>query len=75
MSKNVEAQDPVRDLVDSLPKELLHFMTAWDDVSLNDGAWWAKLEEGAEEYNKLNHTDYDTNDAVHAYCHYMEQPQ
>ena len=48
--------------------ELVGFLSAFDDDSLPDGAWWAKLEEGARAFiEEYGIEDKDENDLVHEY--------
>ena len=51
---------------------LFHFLSAgYDDDDLPDGAWWAKLESGVEDFNKINKTNYDPFDMVHEYLDWV----
>ena len=50
-----------------VPDGLEHFLEAFDNDELSDGAWWACLEEGVSAYNEVEGTDVDPNDGVHAY--------
>ena len=50
-----------------LKDEFLGFMRAANDDSLPDGAWWAKLEDAAEEFMRQHKLGDDANGAVLLY--------
>lgn len=47
--------------------KLQHFLTALDDDDLPDGAWWAKLEDGVTEWNRVNGTNLNTHETIEEY--------
>lgn len=49
------------------PADLIAYIAAHDFDDLPDGAWFATLEAAAANWNDQHGTDYDENDAVHAY--------
>lgn len=49
------------------PQELLDYIGAHDFDDLPDGAWFATMEAAAANWNNIHGTDYDENDAAHAY--------
>ena len=55
-----------------LRDEFVAFMEAHDDNDLPDGAWFARLEEGACEFLETHNLRGDQNDAVHQYLGWQE---
>ncbi len=49
------------------PQDLLNYISAHDDDDLPDGAWFANLEGAVADWNDVHGTNYDENDAAHAY--------
>ncbi len=59
-----------------LRKEFFAFMQARDNDKLPDGAWFAVLEESAEEFCKKHHLKWaDRNDAAHQYIQMFPTPE
>ena len=50
-----------------LSDELFWFIDAHNDDDLPDGAWFAVLEDAVTYWNKKHGTNFDENEAVHAY--------
>lgn len=50
-----------------MTKELVLFLAHYDDDTLNEGAYWALLEEGVMAYNSANGTDLDPHATVLEY--------
>ena len=66
MTYTKEEYEADMDAID-VPDGFEHYLEAWDNDSLPDGAWWAYLEEGVASYNEDNGTSIDGNDGVHVY--------
>jgi len=50
-----------------MTKELVVFLSNYDDDSLNDGAYWTFLEEGVMAFNALYGTNLDPHNTVLEY--------
>jgi len=46
---------------------VFHWLKAFDDPELPDGAWWAKLENGVTFYNEDHGTNLDEHETVSEY--------
>lgn len=49
------------------PEDLFFLMAACDSDDLPDGAWQALIEDSVHFYNGKNSTNFDPNEAFHAY--------
>lgn len=59
-----------------LREQFVQEMAAHDDDTLPDGAWWARLEEGAAAFMKKHHLNqswHDQNSAAHQYIRLTNQ--
>jgi hypothetical protein len=50
-----------------MTKELKLFLAQYDDDTLNDGAYWALLEEGVMAFNTAHGTNLDPHNTVLEY--------
>lgn len=60
---------------DALFPHLVAHLAANDFDEMPDGAWFATLEHAVDEFNELHKTNYDRNDAVHAYLEHISERQ
>lgn len=52
-------------------EDLMYFLSGWELDDLADGAWWAYLEEGVQEFNKERGTEFDQHQSVLDYIEFF----
>ncbi len=52
---------------------IFYFLLAFDDDSLPDGAWWAKLEDGVKFWNEDEDNDFDPHETVSNYIEWRKK--
>ena len=66
-TKGYEMKNYLHNIPKKFHNEFVLWMAANDMEDLPDGAWWAMLEEAAEEFMKNRQIKGCSNDAVHLY--------